>query len=210
MPDVSLKEFIRTGEFGPVRLGMTREAVVAALGPPASRGPASRTGLPPGIDQYGDIEFHFDEHDGTLWLIHLEELARIRVPRGGDGFELDPWIIQADLTAEALEAALAGLGVRYAIGPDRWHPGCRELKTESNVKFLFVDEVTGLGVPAGLDALSISGSRRPLHVKQISATLPKAIYDTVRREALRQRTSISRLCRGWIMERVTDLPEDDA
>lgn len=209
MVEISLRAFIRTGEFGPVRLGMTREEVAAVLGPPDATSAPPRKRRPPSFYKYGDLEFHFDLNDGTLWLIHMDGIAQVRAPEGGERVKLDPWIIQAGLTTEALGAALTSVGVRYSIGPDRWNPGCVRVETESNVKFIFVDKPAEGGLPVGLDAVSISGPRRALPVKQVSVTLPEAMHEKVRQEALRRRTSISRLCRDWILDGTRTLPEDD-
>jgi hypothetical protein len=53
-----------------VRLGMTRDEVVAVIGEPDAKGGTSRKYPTPSIYKYGDIELHFQGwKDGILCLI---------------------------------------------------------------------------------------------------------------------------------------------
>lgn len=57
-----------------IRVGMTREEVVAALGPPDDTGGTSRKYRTPAIYKYGDIELHFEPwNTGRLLRAYTED-----------------------------------------------------------------------------------------------------------------------------------------
>ena len=89
---VSLKEFLRTGDLGPVRLGMREDEVFALFGSPNDKGLTSRRRKKPCLWLYGDIELIFDREAWTLRMVNCE-FHEPGPPRGGPGIELDPWII---------------------------------------------------------------------------------------------------------------------
>jgi hypothetical protein len=84
---VSLREFLRTGALGPIRLGMTRAAVVDMLGKPNAWSVVEITVGLPEIFKYGDIEFYFDEAD-TLSAVHADSFD---ILSGGEALALDSW-----------------------------------------------------------------------------------------------------------------------
>jgi hypothetical protein len=58
---------------GKVRVGMTREEVVAALGQPDDFSVLSRSEHRPAIYKYGDIELYFEPGKaGTLYMAYTE------------------------------------------------------------------------------------------------------------------------------------------
>jgi len=54
-----------------VRIGMTRDEVLAVLGVPDDTSIPRRKNLEPDIFKYGEIELHFGE-SGKLWLVYTE------------------------------------------------------------------------------------------------------------------------------------------
>jgi hypothetical protein len=57
-----------------IRIGMTRDGVVAALGLPDRFGGASRKYRTPSIYRYGRIEIHFEPRKaGTLRMVYMED-----------------------------------------------------------------------------------------------------------------------------------------
>ena len=97
--NVSLKEFLKTGRFGSVSLGMGRAQVESLLGTPDEVGGTSRKYRNPSIWKYGDVEFHFVVGADELSLIHLDDFT---IPSGGKSISLDPWVFSDSLTlAEA-------------------------------------------------------------------------------------------------------------
>ena len=112
MVDVSLKELIESGHFGPLRLGMSIEQVEGFLGVPDDWSTGSRRFSCPSILRYGDVEFHFDPRDAALWLIHLEQF---NAPSGGKSVNLDPWIISSSLTLSEMEECLSRSDIWHQI-----------------------------------------------------------------------------------------------
>jgi hypothetical protein len=59
-----------------IRIGMTRDRVVAELGPPDGLGGTSRKYRTPSIYRYGRIEMHFEPWKaGTLRMVYMEDDA---------------------------------------------------------------------------------------------------------------------------------------
>jgi hypothetical protein len=151
MISVSLKNFIRTGEFGPVRAGLPRDEVTSILGPPDDHSVPSRRFREPEILKYGDFEWHFSRASTCLWLIYTDGFS---IPQGGTRLSLDPWIIRGDLTRHTYQAALAEAGIAFTAidGPD---PNNFCVRAESRVSAQFVESEEGFGPPLGLYALSL-------------------------------------------------------
>ena len=108
MNAVSLFEWLHTGTFGPITLGMTRSEVRALLGPPDNWSVARNADRSPIIWKYGDFEFYFDSRDGPL---HLLRTDTFRKPVGGKAFTLDPWILRRGLSRRAVKRQLASCGI---------------------------------------------------------------------------------------------------
>ena len=94
---VSLQEFIRTGKFGPIELGMGRAQVETILGAPDAW-TAQENKADASIWKYGDVEFYFQNH--ALWMIFMDDFT---VPNGGSKIGLEPWIIGGQLTLSRAE-----------------------------------------------------------------------------------------------------------
>ena len=104
MVDVSLKDLIKSGHFGPIRLGMNMALVESFLGAPDDWSTGSRKYSRASILKYGDFEFHFDPRDKGLWLMHLEQLE---APSGGKTVSLDAWVVRPSLTLSEMEGYLS-------------------------------------------------------------------------------------------------------
>ena len=145
---VSLLDFVRSGAFGPVTLGQSREQLRELLGPPDAWGPTEKDPRRALIWKYGTTEFHFP--GPALSLIHSDAFE---VPEGGAQVDLDPWILIFGLALPSVEAALADEGITYSRHEDPHNPGAVLLRTEAGVAFLFaeLDE----GNPPGLSGFSL-------------------------------------------------------
>ena len=108
MPKVSLLEFARTGNFGPLRAGNDRSKVLEVLGTPPTWGPSKETIDTAPIWKFGDFEFHFS--GDYLFMIFTDWFE---VPTGGNQIQLDPWILHAELMREDFEAALSNEGIPF-------------------------------------------------------------------------------------------------
>ena len=137
MVDVSLKELIQSGHFGPIRLGMNREQVESFLGKPDDWSAGSRKYSQATILKYGDVEFHFDPRDGGLWLIHLEEFD---APSSGESVRLDPWIIRASLSVAEMEGHLSRSGIWYQVTEQADWDDYKCMVAGAGVKLIFDGE----------------------------------------------------------------------
>ena len=137
MVEVSLKELIQSGNFGPIQLGMNREQVKSFLVEPDDWSVGSRKYSQPTILKYVDVEFHFDPRDGDLWLIHLEEFD---APSGGKMVKLDPWIIRASVTVSEVEEYLSRNGIWYQVTNLADWDDYKCLVVGAGVKLIFVGE----------------------------------------------------------------------
>ena len=145
---VALLDFVRSGAFGPVTLGQSRERLRELLGPPDAWGPSQQGPAHALIWKYGTTEFHFP--GPALSLIHSDAFE---IPQGGARIDLDPWILRFGLALPSVEAALTDEGIAYSRHDDRHNPGAILLRTEAGVAFLFaeLDE----GTPPGLSGFSL-------------------------------------------------------
>lgn len=108
--DISLLEFIKTGRFGPVSLGMSRHDVFALFGKPDVVGAGN---LETRLCKYGDIEFHFQAKTGLLYLIWSDH-----IPFPGERsrrIRLDPWLFNGNRrpSKDAIGKGLTEHGVNF-------------------------------------------------------------------------------------------------
>jgi hypothetical protein len=136
---ISVLDFIRTGAFGPARLGMKREELETALGRPEGSG----CGKSPGYSKaaiwtYGAFEFHFTPDD-ELWLIFTDHLDEVAYETDRRSHDLDPWILGElgkDIPTRCqVEEALRD--EQIAFEEIRETLGRPVLKCRSGVEFLF-------------------------------------------------------------------------
>src|SRR4051812_19246412 len=109
MTDVSLKDFLATGSFGPITLGMTRRRVTRVLGKPDQM--ANDTGGCASIWKYGDIEMIFGGKGLTLNLIDFHAFEGF--PSGGRRIRLDPWILREGLSRRTFQVAMRSAGIPF-------------------------------------------------------------------------------------------------
>lgn len=143
MADVSLKDFIETGRFGSVSLGMSRAQVESSLGVPDDVGATSRKYRKPAIWKYGDVELHFGLDADNLFLICLDEFD---VPSGGKLVKLDAWIIRRTLTLSEAEEHLSVSGIDYKAEDYKPEDDAKCLVAGVGVKLIFIGESKHLRV----------------------------------------------------------------
>lgn len=129
---ISLKDFLLTGDFGPVSLGMTREQVAACLGEPEHRSVPTRGQRIPAIWKYGDIEFHFSGNN--LWLIFADNVEELD---GGRAIKLDSWLLRGSATISQVMSALTAAGM--SSDPIEWphDDGTKRFRVGAGVELLF-------------------------------------------------------------------------
>ncbi len=106
----SLKDFVQTGAFGFIELGMSRTTVQQHLGSPddwIASAPNFQTST---SWWYGDIEFLF--RNDELYRILMDDFSVLNVS-GGSKVELDAWFINGSLTCANAEHLLSENGITY-------------------------------------------------------------------------------------------------
>jgi hypothetical protein len=89
--NVNLKEFLRTGVFGEIKIGMTSDQILEILGSPDTVFTRRKNPRPTGFE-YGDVEFYFvSSKDNRLCSIYLDHL---NIPKGSQLLNLDAWILR--------------------------------------------------------------------------------------------------------------------
>ena len=150
MITVSLEGFVRTGSFGPVRLGMSRAQIQELIGPPVDVGCQSRKYPRPACWLYGDVELHFRPREDVMWLIHLENF---QTPTAGGNLRLDPWIIRGGMTPAEVEQQLTACGIEFQQMPGASQSTTTTLIAGARVQLLFSNHVGPYDPPPGLFAL---------------------------------------------------------
>lgn len=130
-----MRDFLRTGEFGPVRLGVSRAELQGYLGEPEDWGPAPKAKHHAGIWKYGDIEFHFN--GDTLWLIFADDVEELR---GGETIDLDPWILDGNALVEQVLEGLAAAHIPYQRIVWALDDDTERFLAGAGVELLFSDE----------------------------------------------------------------------
>ena len=132
---VSMQDFLRTGEFGPVRLGMLRGQIRSLLGEPEDWGPSPRAKHNVGIWKYGDIEFHFNED--VLWLLFADDIGTLD---GGKAIDFDPWVLSGAASAESVLVDLEAAGISCQRIPWSFDDGTERYHVGAGIELLFLDE----------------------------------------------------------------------
>ncbi len=135
---VSTRDFLRTGEFGPIRPGLSRDALRGLLGDPegwslgpGKRKPASRAA----IWQYGDVEFHFN--GDTLWLIFADHITTLK---GGKAIDLDPWVLNGNATVKQVLGDLEEAHIPFQRIDWKFDDTTERFRVGAGVDLLFWDE----------------------------------------------------------------------
>jgi hypothetical protein len=201
MIKASIEDFLRKGEFGPIRLGDNLDRILELLGEPDGS-LMDRKHKRPVIVAYGVIEFHFDpEQEYILWLIYADAFDELL---GGPAIDLDPWILRGQISKDDVETALRSAAIPYSLTQplDKSLSG---LRTEGGVELGFgnaEDQETGW---RGLCVISLAMPGRKKTAKQISVSISFEDYELIRKEARRQGIKIAKLCSQWLVEKANHL-----
>lgn len=195
---VDLLHFLKTGEFGPVRLGMSGEEVISALGEPDCRTRAVNREKAPSIWLYDPFELYFDSEIGNrleaIFTDHFEEIAECT------RLSVDAWILRRGLALEQAEFRLEQEGIDYATAPCPWNKGnAVDLAVVSGVKLSFQVRREYDEDDLGLYSISLRSDRRATpDSRQVSVSLSPEIYEKARRTALREKISIAKVLRRLV------------
>lgn len=132
---VSMQDFLRSGEFGPIRLGISRDQLRGHLGDPEDWGPFPKSERHATIWKYGDIEFHFNED--TLWLIFADNVEKLR---GGRAIDLDPWVLNGGALVGQVLECLAAARIPHPRIDWPLNDNTERFLVGGGVELLFLDE----------------------------------------------------------------------
>jgi hypothetical protein len=150
MKIVSLLDFAKTGQFGPITIGSTRTEVRTAFGDPTDYTARQPMELAD-VWRYGDLEIHFTDE-----LVSLLYSDGFDIPEGGPTLKIDPWIIRRRLPLNDWERAAPSAGLEFDSAEDQINPRCIIVTTTAGVFFHFGIEED----PEGLYVFGISGKSR--------------------------------------------------
>jgi hypothetical protein len=184
----TLEQFLRSGELGPIRFGMTYDEVVEVLGNPVGWGGSSDRPY----KSYGGLLLTFGRNgiDSKLRLVHID--LYYEPNRGGLPERVRPtdWTPRCETTeVEFLEFIhRIGLTVENRIpGDSGFH-----LYLPTGARVAFSNNT--------LYSMHFSAKRAPM--KQISFTVSADTFAAIREQAERSNQSVSALCADWVTERV--------
>ena len=144
---VSMREFLRSGEFGPVRLGDSVDSLRSIFGEPPVVGGASRRHRTPGIWKYGDIEFHLTSDRKCVCLIFCDTFEQLQL---GSAAAFDRWFFEGHPSVELVERELVSAGIRFQRHDMPHEPSAFLLCLDCGVELMFsrgTDPVMWPGVP---------------------------------------------------------------
>jgi hypothetical protein len=188
---VSFDEFLRTGQIGPLAVGMTRDAVRDLVGDPDD----TSISKSPEIWKYGPIEVsYYRTPDGSepflaSILYHFDGTSPTPPPLSPSG-----WRPTHETSVEDFRAHLKEIEIPVVGGVDSG-PN-QHLVLGSSLRVTFED--------GRLASVGYTAKREP-EFKQLSLSLRKEDFDQIQREAKTRGISASALCSRWISEHAMSL-----
>ena len=144
---VSMRAFLRSGEFGPIRLGDSVDSLSDVFGEPSDTGGTSRRHRTPGIWKYGDIEFHLTSDRKRIRLIFCDTFEQLQV---GSAASFDRWFFEGHPTVELVERELGSAGIGFQRHDLPHEPSAFLLRLDCGVELMFSrgsDPMMWPGVP---------------------------------------------------------------
>jgi hypothetical protein len=129
-----MREFLRSGEFGPVRLGDSVDSLRSIFGEPPVVGDTSRRHRTPGIWKYGDIEFHLTSDRKCVCLIFCDTFEQLQL---GSVAAFDRWFFEGHPPVELVERELVSAGIRFQRHDMPHEPSAFLLRLACGVELMF-------------------------------------------------------------------------
>jgi hypothetical protein len=142
-----MREFLRSGEFGPVRLRDSVDSLRSIFGEPPVVGRTSRRHRTPGIFKYGDIEFHLTSDSKRICLIFCDAFEQLQL---GSAAEFDRWFFEGHPPVELVERELVSAGIGFQRQDMPHEPSALLLRLDCGVELMFSrgsDPVMWPGIP---------------------------------------------------------------
>jgi hypothetical protein len=128
---ISLKDFIRSGSFGPICLGASRESVEQTLGPSDDFSVQNlRRTRKPKILKYGGVELYFNEDDDHVEMAFIDDID-------SRSAMIDLWVLNNELLLSEAEGEFRNEEIKYKKAEAPHLPGDTYLITEADVYLHF-------------------------------------------------------------------------
>jgi hypothetical protein len=149
---ISMLEFLRSGNFGMLGLGASREDMLAYLGEPTDW--ANTTNNDFDFCKYGDVEFHWNKDTKRIFLIHMDWFSGEdqigNRPLLSEPHILNSWLLHQGMDINAAELALEKEFIPFS--KKNRMPGLDVFEFENNCEIYFD---TGDEDFSGLSAISL-------------------------------------------------------
>jgi hypothetical protein len=198
---IDILDFLRTGQFGPVRFGISRSELHELLGEPDDLGVGTmrRRDRHPTIFKYGTFEFYVHPEQDRLYAIHCDHFD---MPRGNEQLQLHLHGIDGSVTIARAQDLLESAAIQFSERNDEIQ-GTR-LVTEGGVTLGFDDyepdaSVRKLVVISRFNP-SVLAQEEPF--KQVAIRIPEDAYELLREQAQAKKIAIAKLCSQWVVEKL--------
>lgn len=131
---ISMREFLQSGAFGPIRLDDTVDSLRDAFGEPHNVGGTSSRRRAPDVWKYGDVEFHLTADAKHICLIFCDTFERLQL---GPEISFDPWFFEGHPSVESVERDLMTAGIAFHRQDLPHEPTAFCLRLGSGVELLF-------------------------------------------------------------------------
>jgi len=144
-------DFLRTANFGGIKLGMTRQQLREILGELPDWSVTKRRRRPnvAAIWEYGSIEFYFEEQTDNLCMIFSDHFPLM----GCEALDLDPWLLKGGLPLDDALKLLNEANLQSKLVTDSVHT---RAVLASSVELHFHEFDCNEGLPPGLTGFSLS------------------------------------------------------
>jgi hypothetical protein len=187
----TLEQFLRTGELGPIRVGMTQAEAVACLGPAQDESVQRE----PKILKYGGLQITFARltrgAEGQVALIGLYYHARERIPA---------LVSPTDFTAtsETTLGEMREFVVRFGLSP-------REVIRGDDIVLTLPSGVEIVCGDQKLWSILFAARIAVPHKKQVSVSIPDAAWQQLNTLARESNRSVADLCAEWLTKRASEV-----
>ena len=149
---ISLLEFLRSGKFGTLELGASREDMLAYLGEPTHWANTTKNDFD--FCKYRDVEFHWIKDTKKIFLIHMDWFSG-KSELGNRPLLTEPHILDFWLLYQGMDMSDAEFVLEKELIPfskTNRMPGLEVLKIKNKCEILFDTEDEGF---LGLSAISL-------------------------------------------------------
>jgi len=194
----TLKQFLQTGELGPIHPGMSEAEVLALLGPPQTESVARH----PKTLKYGGLQLTFTRRPeaGESGLIHIGlYFAPCAEPIPGPALPAD-FNLTPETTIADFREFLSGAGLKESV-----------IVEEEDTSQLILPSGAGITFDGQkLDKINFASRTSAPAKKQVSVSIAKDTWNQLRTLARQSNQSIAELCAGWITQRASEVQHDNA